>query len=290
MKTDKLPTGQVSADNIEILTAEMTETFSAIVSLRKGSAAYGYLRQLLTEVDAQYRTGTSVTALPYLYRRVYFPSITDDDGSDKDEPQTFYCMCRWLTALLLAELRPDAHKEIFSICNSPRAVRDSYVHHYEFHSDPCIARVVASVIYAAVRGRLKPDADAMRQEVGGNRLAMKVHEVVGHTYKPDDPVLLRTLQTIEEAVGFRLPPASLARLFGDLVNGGLFLVEIMPGIAHLILTVINGLVVSPQFCGNRLSDMMNGWTDSAMNSPLVRAASDYDGVLSDAQREIALAN
>ena len=170
------PEPEPQTTDIEALAERMVEAFAAAVELPTTSGAFGYLKELLREADAQYNRDTSENGLPSLYRKENFPNIIDPYGTEKDETLAFDGLCGMLTALLLTELRPDKRNDILATGYNLGARRDVYIYRYEFHSDQNICRLVASVIYAAMRGVIRPDMDQMRKELGGKRYSIKVHD------------------------------------------------------------------------------------------------------------------
>ena len=94
-----------------------------------------------------------------------------------NEDATFASMVGWLIALQLAELCPQKRNDIFISATSAAASPPRLSMAYDFMNDPNVARCVASVIYAAMRGLLKPDIDAMRREVGGSKYDRTLYQL-----------------------------------------------------------------------------------------------------------------
>ena len=78
--------------------------------------------------------------------------------------------------MVLSELRPDKRTKL--LCCAYDENEYSTIYGYNFNSDPNIARIVASSIYATARGALKQfDRETMREDVGGKKLDMTVQEI-----------------------------------------------------------------------------------------------------------------
>lgn len=140
--------------------------FSDIVKVEKDSKTYKYLFALLRESEAQYYTKSSMNNLPSLYEEENFPQIYDFYGDEYNETAAFNTLVGWLFAMQLAELRPQDRTAIYKIGYSVGGYdKDSMLYGWKFKSDPNICRMVASAIYAAMRGVCKPDVEAMKDEV-----------------------------------------------------------------------------------------------------------------------------
>ena len=171
---DPEPTPEPDTERFEIF----LQDFAKVVTVERGSLTYDYLFKLYAEAEAQYRRGVSVNGLPMLMDRNNFPVVYDywvDGGGNEDA--TFASMVGWLIALQLAELCPQKRNDIFSIGYVSGGFATSFVYGYEFMNDPNVARCVASVIYAAMRGLLKPDINAMRREVSGSKYDRTLYQL-----------------------------------------------------------------------------------------------------------------
>ena len=168
---------QPQQDPVVVLTDEMVEAFAGLVMVQKGTKTYAYLTDLIREADGQYRRTTSPHGLPMVFDKQNFPSVLDYYGKESDEDRAFRGLCGWLTALLLTELRPDLRNELLQAGYNFGPDKDVYIYRYEFRSDQNIIRLGGSVIYAAMRGLLKPDTQTMRSEVGGELVKHTLHGV-----------------------------------------------------------------------------------------------------------------
>jgi hypothetical protein len=153
------------------------QDFAKVVTVERGSLTYNYLLMLYAEADAQYMKGVSVNGLPTLMTRNNFPVVYDYWTGGGNEDAAFASMVGWLIALQLAELCPQKRNDIFHIGYVIGSFATSFIYGYEFVNDPNVARCVASVIYAAMRGLLKPDINAMRREVGGSKYDRTLYQL-----------------------------------------------------------------------------------------------------------------
>ena len=146
---------------------DFLKSFSEYVEVPHKGMTEGYLIALYNE--ACFQICESVTALPRLYKQELFPNVTDEIwGNKKDEGAAYNTMMGWLFALQLAELKPKKRNQIFKVGYELGGhTYGTPVYGFEFRSDPNVARLVASIIYVGMRGKLNPDIAAMRAEVGG---------------------------------------------------------------------------------------------------------------------------
>ncbi len=151
--------------------------FRCFVDIPDGCTLYHYFECLTYECYYQYYECRSNVGLPPLYVRENFPVVYDcwEDGEQRSD-FVFQKMVRWLFALVLTELRPDRRHELLR--SAYDAEDSSRIYGYMFTTDPFVARMVASAIYAAARGKLKQfDREVMRRDVGGKRLDMTMQEI-----------------------------------------------------------------------------------------------------------------
>lgn len=152
--------------------------FSNIVDVKKESMTYNYLLKLLKEAEIQYYKGESLNGIPPLYKEENFPQIYDFYGEDGNEYDAFMTLVGWLFAMQLTELRHQDRTAIYKIgyeiggCD-----KDSKLYGWKFKCDPNICRMVASAIYAAMRGVCKPDVDSMQEECGGISIPDTIEDV-----------------------------------------------------------------------------------------------------------------
>lgn len=159
---------------------EVLENFSGIVDVKFGTETFTYLHHLYIEAEFQYKFDKSAHYLPLFYIQENFPTIGKVYGVDGDKQ--FQTLVGWLFAMALAELMPKKRTDIFRIgyelgCEN----KDTNIFGNSFENDPNTARLVASAIYAAVRGVVMPDVDKMREEVGGSKYDKTVGEMAGGT-------------------------------------------------------------------------------------------------------------
>ena len=156
---------------------DVIEKFASVIKVEKDSLTYSYLSKLYDEVYWQYYKPARCT-LPLLYSRTNFPIVYDYWGENTDEDAAFKTMAGWIIALHLSELCPQKRNYIFKVgYEAGGYAMNSNIYGYEFRSDPNVARLVASVVYVAMRSILKPDTDAMRSEVGGRKYDKTLYEL-----------------------------------------------------------------------------------------------------------------
>ena len=153
------------------------DKFSPVIKVAKDSLTYGYLAEVYDEAYRQYHKDGKCS-LPMLLCRENFPVVYDYwDGRD-DEQAAFLTMTGWLVALQLAELCPQKRNDILKAgYEAGGYTMASPIYGYEFRSDPNVARLVASIVYVAMRSRLQPDVEAMRREVGGSKYDRTLYEL-----------------------------------------------------------------------------------------------------------------
>ena len=142
---------------------EIIEAFRDFIVFTKDSKTYAYLSGLYDEALAQYE-GKSLITLPSLYRPENFPNVFGyyGEGWQRGLQPSTRCL-GWLVALQLAELKPKKRNHIFKVGYEMGGYNaDSPIFGYRFECDPIVARLVASVIYVAMRphreARLRHDA------------------------------------------------------------------------------------------------------------------------------------
>jgi hypothetical protein len=125
---------------------------------------------LYYESKAQYYGKASNNGLPSFLKEDNFPNIYDFYGNNGDSNSAYKSLVGWLFAMQLSELKPYNRTRMFKI-GYELGGYDKYsnIYGYKFVYDPNVVRLAASAIYATMRGTLKPDIDAMREEVGGSK-------------------------------------------------------------------------------------------------------------------------
>lgn len=153
------------------------DKFSSIIKLEKDSLTYNYLMKVYDEAYRQYRNSTKCT-LPLLYNRTNFPIVYDYWGGKVDEYSAFTTTVGWFVALHLSELYPQKRNYLFKTGYEVGGyTMNSNIYGYDFRSDPNVARLVASVVYVAMRSILKPNIEAMRNEIGGKKYDKTLYEL-----------------------------------------------------------------------------------------------------------------
>lgn len=155
------------------------EDFEDYVTKDKHPKTYAYLRKLVREAYYQVYKRKSFNGLPYLYKRENFPTVYDYFNG-KEDPQenttTYFKMLMWIVAMQLSELMPTKRNDIYEIGYDTPMNLNIFGH--SFHSDPNVARLVGSAIYATMRAVCQPDIEAMRKEVGGSKYASSLEKIL----------------------------------------------------------------------------------------------------------------
>ena len=151
------------------------EAFSGIARIEKGSLTYAYIRELTDEAYHQYYEGAGVS-IPPIIREKNFPNVYNFYGEDGSEKAGFDTFMGMLIAHVLVELKPRNRTEISRIGYEMGGYdRYSNIYGYRFGLDPNVLRESAGVIYVAMRGAMRPDIEAMRNEVDGIRYGQTLH-------------------------------------------------------------------------------------------------------------------
>lgn len=153
------------------------DSFKEIVEVKKGTKTYDYLYELYYEACAQYGNN-SHHGIPLLFKEENFPQIYNFYGDNGSEDAAFKTLMGWLFAMQLAELRPQDRTAIYKIGYELGGyTKDSALYGWKFRCDPNICRLVAAAIWAAMRGVMKPDVEAMREECGGCVISETLHDI-----------------------------------------------------------------------------------------------------------------
>ena len=190
-----------SGFSVDIETGTAISRFSHIVTVPWNGPTCIFLKQLISEAHAQFN-GTTANGLPHLYQQQNFPTIVSYYGSTVDREQAWDSLTGWLTALLLTELCPTLRNSLISRGYTVGANKDVDIYKYAFASDPNIARLVASVIYAAMKGTLSPDIASMRTELGTLTYNKSLHTVAEDSFVTNrDTFFYTDCDTIPTAPG-----------------------------------------------------------------------------------------
>lgn len=173
-----------------MLDAVLEDSFQGIVNVSKDSKTYSHLLTLAEESVSQ-STGKSKFGLPLLYTEENFPSVYNYH-TDKQVDKTAICktMIGWLCAMQLSELCPSKRNALYKAGYEAGGFNmNSPIYGYHFNSDPNVARLVASAVYAVLHNYNKPDIEAMRTEVGGskyNRTLAEIYDEESRTHVTDE--------------------------------------------------------------------------------------------------------
>ena len=173
-----------------LLDAVLKDGFGQIIIINKSSATYAHLLALSEEAISQAR-GKSNVGLPSLYQEKNFPSVYDYyTGNKTDSVALFKTMIGWLSAMQLSELCPSKRNQFYRAgYEAGGFTMYKPIYGYPFKGDPNVARLVASAVYSALHSTAKPNIDAMRAEVGGNKYTMTLAgliETEERTHVTDD--------------------------------------------------------------------------------------------------------
>lgn len=168
-----------SVDPHAILDAVLTESFSGVINVPKDGKTYVYLLELAEEAVAQ-SEGKSKAGLPLLYQEKNFPNVYNYyTGLPTVSDALYKSMIGWLCAMQLSELSPTKRNQLYKAGYEAGGYgMNSPIYGYQFNTDPNVARLVASAVYAAMHTISNPDIDAMRSEVGGSTYKMLLEELL----------------------------------------------------------------------------------------------------------------
>ena len=169
---------------------ECLDAFKEYVSIPDGSVTKGFLEAIYLEASYQFGL-ESYNGLPLLYKEENFPNVYDIYGGKRDEGASFNSMMGWMFALFLMELKPKKRNQIGKIGYELGGYNyNSPTFGYEFKSCPNTARLVGSMILAAMLGKKNPDLKAMSNEVCGttypNGLSYYLDQGLSHLKTADD--------------------------------------------------------------------------------------------------------
>lgn len=162
-----------------LLDAVFKEGFNRVVNVKRSSKTYAHLLALTEEAISQAR-GTSKVGLPLLYQEKNFPYVYNYYTEDKaDSIDLYKTMIGWLSAMQLSELCPTKRNLLYQVgyeAGGYSMYRKFYGR--SFKTDPNVARLVASAVYAAMHSISKPDIEAMRAEVGGSKYSTTLADIL----------------------------------------------------------------------------------------------------------------
>ena len=169
---------------------ECIAAFDEYVSVPDGGMTYKFLENLYNEAQGQFNR-VSYNELPILYRKTNFPNVYDIYSGKRDEGASFNSMMGWMFALLLSELKPKKRAQILKTGYELGGYTyDSPTFGYEFKSCHNTARLVGSMVLAAMLGKKNPDLRVMSNELGGttypNGLSYYLDLGLNHLKTADD--------------------------------------------------------------------------------------------------------
>lgn len=156
----------------------LLKDFESIVKVERDTLTYNYLKTLYDEACEQIFRRGSLHGLPLFIKAELFPSLAlDGDQGDRDHAAEL--LISSMMASHLAELLPTKRTALMKTAyESSIFTRYSNVFGWQREFDPNNIRVAASMLYAAMRGTIRPDTEKMREEVGGKRYDRKLSELV----------------------------------------------------------------------------------------------------------------
>lgn len=169
---------------------ECIDAFYAYVIIPEDGTTDKFLKALYLEASSQFEL-ESYYQLPLLYKKENFPNVCNIYGGKRDEGAAFNSMMGWMFALLLMELKPKKRNQIGKIGYELGGYDySSPTFGYEFKSCPNTARLVGSMVLAAMLGKKNPDLKAMSNEIGGttypNGLSYYLDQGLSHLKTADD--------------------------------------------------------------------------------------------------------
>lgn len=169
---------------------ECIDAFNEFIEVPKFGTTYKFLKDIYNEALSQF-ANTSLFGLPLLYQKENFPNVCNIYGGKRDEGASFNSMMGWMFALLLMELKPKKRNQIGKIGYELGGYNyNSPTFGYEFKSCPNTARLVGSMVLAAMLGKKNPDLRVMSNELGGitypNGLSYYLDLGLNHLKTADD--------------------------------------------------------------------------------------------------------
>lgn len=179
------PTNNCSADDFDCF----LEKFSSVATITEEGTPriYSLMKMLYLEAYEQFYNNSTLhdldVGLTWIYKKENLPNIYDFYGTKENKLLAFNAMVGFLFAMLLSDLKPSARDEIYKIgYKMGDNNRDVSLYGYEFHSDPNVARLMASIIYAALREDIAVAIRDHRADIGGAELPKNLW----YYYQPSD--------------------------------------------------------------------------------------------------------
>ncbi|MBQ9215989.1 MAG: phosphatase PAP2 family protein [Prevotella sp.] len=194
---------EVTTDSV--LDGVLKSSFSDIVNVQRGGKTYEYLLEMAEEAVYQSEGKTKI-GLPLLYQEKNFPHVYNYYSENRSDKSVVYkTMIGWLCAMQLSELAPSRRNKLYKAgYEAGGYTMNSNIYGYHFRSDPNVARLVASAVYAAMHTIAKPDINGMRAEIGGSRYSMSLAEILeeeSRTHVTDDAFYVDLRQFMASAPG-----------------------------------------------------------------------------------------
>ena len=163
------PVEEESLEADALLNSVLDKSFSGIVNVQKNSKTYLHLLELAEEAVSQ-AAGKTKHGLPLLYQEKNFPTEYNYyTGSQTNIAATYKTIIGWLAAMQLSELCPAKRNALYKAGYEAGGYNmKSNIYGYHFMTDPNVARLVASAVYAAMHSSAT-DTETMRSEVGGSK-------------------------------------------------------------------------------------------------------------------------
>ena len=202
--------GGVEENAGTLLDAVLERSFNGIVKVPRDSKTYAHLLKLSEEAMYQ-AEGKSKFGLPLLYDERNFPTVYNYyEGGETDRTPRDKTMIGWLAAMQLSELYPTKRNDLYKAgYEAGGYTMTSNMYGYRFDTDPCVARLVASAIYATMHTTANPDIEAMRREVGGTQYAATLEEILdeeSRVHVTDDAFYVDLRKFMASAPGPIAPP------------------------------------------------------------------------------------
>ena len=161
------PQEQVKEGAYDTVFEGFLDCFSVTAEVERDTKTYDHLHMLFRETYSQFNDRKSLFGIAVVHKKENFPTLYQF-GSIGDQKRGLDTIVGWVLALQLAELMPRKRTDILKIGYELGGyTRYDNIYGYDFNSDPNLLRMSAGIIYAAMRGKMNPDIDAMRKEMGG---------------------------------------------------------------------------------------------------------------------------
>ena len=193
-----------------LLDEVLNNSFRNIIPVQKNSRTYRHLFAMAEEAMTQSMGGSKV-GLPQLYQERNFPYVYNYyTDNQPDKVGVFKTMIGWLCAMQLSELYPTKRNQLYKAgYEAGGYTMNSNIYGYHFKSDPNVARLVASAVYAAMHPTNALVIDTMRTEVGGSQYSLPLAEMYqqeSRSHVTDDAFFVDLRLFMASAPGPIAPP------------------------------------------------------------------------------------